>query len=288
MRAPVGIDVVSLEDEEDSVGASASNDSALQAPASLRATAGIDVACFENEEEPQDQASVDVSAGTDATPQALASHGTPLAIESGAPEAMEELVEDDGDDLFLNSCVRCGETWLLPLDFGEEFDCMDAGKPCGPQAAQAALASFELDFRGGPGGVAAPEGRPPPALVRSQLLCQILAKSLGAFEAADLMTRHGFEPPREGELTALEAELRAKRTERARALRAQARSTEGDHRKKAQRYLEGKLVDVAKGTKFLVEPKETAEQRAKTSVSISIVGSRSKPIHDAKKKGPVS
>jgi len=156
-------------------------------------------------------------------------------------------VEDDGDDLFLNSCGRCGETWLLPLDFGEEFDCMDAGKPCGPQAAQAALASFELDFRGGPGGAAASEGRPPPAPVRSQLLCQILAKSLGAFEAADLMTRHGFEPPREGELAALEAELRAKRTERARALRAQARSTEGDHRKKSQRYLDGKLVDVAKG-----------------------------------------
>eukprot|EP00443_Scrippsiella_acuminata_P063960 CAMPEP_0115560552 /NCGR_PEP_ID=MMETSP0271-20121206/100532_1 /TAXON_ID=71861 /ORGANISM="Scrippsiella trochoidea, Strain CCMP3099" /LENGTH=452 /DNA_ID=CAMNT_0002994641 /DNA_START=72 /DNA_END=1430 /DNA_ORIENTATION=+ len=59
------------------------------------------------------------------------------------PEREEEMQESEGmQDLFLNTCQSCGETWLLPVDLGEEFMCKEAGKPCGTEASQTAASTF--------------------------------------------------------------------------------------------------------------------------------------------------
>lgn len=187
------------------------------------------------------------------------------------------------EPLFLNTCPACGETWLLPVDLGQEFACMMAtGLSCaGPLSSSAEALPPEV--AGCRPGEAA-EARP----ARAELLCQVLEKHLGVLEAAELLTSYGLAPPSDGELAALSTELRCRRAERGAEQRAAIARAQGSIRKSQQRYVDGKLVEVARGSKYVVEPRESGEERAKTSCSIAILGGRGKPSRTAKKKGPVS
>jgi len=190
-------------------------------------------------------------------------------------------------ELFLNTCAACGETWLLPMDLGDDFCCQDAGKPCGEEASQAAVSTFLLAETSNESpdavkGTAGTQSRP-------RILRQILADGLGVLDATNLLLSHGFEPLYNGELEDVKQEIRRAATARNAAARKEAAyNAERGNRKRTQRYLDGQLVDLPKGSKFLVENKETAEDKQKTSVSIAIIGSRSKPMKDPseKKKGP--
>lgn len=212
--------------------------------------------------------------------------GGPGGEEATVPEE----AEDSSQELYLNTCALCGETWLLPMDLGEDFLCHEMGAPCGAEAAKAAISTFLMVPEAqGAAAAAAPgseeaAGGPSP---RWQLLCRILAEGLATLEASELLTRQGLEPLREGELAALRAELRRRGAEKA-AARAQA--ARGGSGKRAVRYLQGVQVEVEKGSKYLAVQKETREDKQKTSVSLLIIGSRTKPMTDArdKKKGPRS
>lgn len=126
--------------------------------------------------------------------------------------------------------------------------------------------------------------------LRIKLLTRVLGEGMAALEAADLLLEHGLDPPCSGELEELRVSLQEKRAQQAAEARVRARQAQdGSKVRKPQRYLDGKLVEVQKGTRYLVEPKETLEQKKTTSVSIPILGSRAKPSRDTpKKKGPQS
>lgn len=206
-----------------------------------------------------------------------------LQGESEKETEGEEDGNEEAQEFFLNTCGECGETWLLALEFGEEFVCEEAGKPCGASASKAAAASFSL------AGVATEESEAEGVSLRSQLLRRVLSEDLTTLAAADIFLSRGLDPPKPAELEHCRVELRRRRIERAREMSSEA-AREGDRltRKKQQRYLDGKLVEVSKGTKFVITPKETAEERQKTSVSIVIVGSRVINTDRTEKKGPRS
>jgi hypothetical protein len=197
------------------------------------------------------------------------------------------LAPNGEQELFLNTCLNCGETWLLAIDFGDEFVCEDAGKSCGPSASKAAASTFHISEADKEDPDV--DGQDTLPSLRTQLLKRVLAEGLTALASADLFLSSGLDPPKPGELDKCRADMQKLRAERAAAQRRN-QAVEADRltRKKQQRYLNGQLVDVQKGTKFLVEPKESAEDRMKTSCSIAILGTHSHPVRTNEKKGPKS
>lgn len=205
-------------------------------------------------------------------------------IASGATHCLGEPQQrHETDELFLNTCVKCGETRRLPADLGCDFICADAGQQCalchedmGKGQASQLHTREECDDKGA---------------LRLKLLYRVLDEGMAALESADLLLEHGLDPPRSGELEGIRASLQEKRAQQAAEARVRARQAQDSKStvRKPQRYLDGKLVEVQKGTRYLVEPKESLEQRQMTSVSIPILGSRAKPIRETtKKKGPQS
>lgn len=204
----------------------------------------------------------------------------PLEVEANGGE------ESDGD-IFMNTCIDCGETWLLSIDFGEEFWCEDAGKPCGVSASKAAASTFSF---GEPVDTEEEAGRcDATSTLRSRLLCRVLSEGLIGVDCAGIFFEKGLVPPKPSEIEAFRAEMQRRRAERAAAIKKEgAREGERMKHKKQQRYLNGQLVDVQRGSKYLVEPKESATDRQKTSCNLVIIGSRSHSSRQSEKKGPKS
>merc|ERR1712178_491653 len=166
----------------------------------------------------------------------------------------------EDSELFLNTCARCGETRLLVIDGGADFVCEEAGEVCSASIGDAPTAGGTLVAEDDEGDA---EDLP----LRSRLLQEVLSQDLTALEAADLFLRHGQDPPLELELKEEEEIVQQHARERkARERAASENEAWRARQKKQQRYLDGQLVDVQKGSKYLVAPKESAEERAKTSV----------------------
>jgi len=157
--------------------------------------------------------------------------------------------------------------------------CEGGGLACGPDASKAALSTFLTVGRTTRAQVVA-MGQ------RESLLRQALAQHLTELDTSKLLLHHGLEPPQRGELEGLKARRRQEEAER--ASRREASREAGS--KKPQRFVDGAPVEVQRGTEYLVQSKESNEERQKTSCSIAILGSRSKPSRDPseKKKGPRS
>jgi len=211
---------------------------------------------------------------------------SPRASQSGVGDIARPLAEPrqrhEADDLFLNTCAKCGETRRLPADLGTEFICADAGLQCAlchEERGKGLTSKLHLGEESDDKGA-----------LRRKLLSRVLGEGMAVLEATDLLLEHGLDPPRAGELEELRVSLQERRAQQAAEARVRARQAQDSSRvRKPQRYLDGKLVDVQKGTRYLVEPKETLEQRQKTSVSIAILGSRGGPKRDTStKKGPQS
>jgi len=125
--------------------------------------------------------------------------------------------------------------------------------------------------------------------LRRRLLQEVSAKNLTVLEAADLFLCQGEQPPSELELKAQLVDVQQRAREQ--KLRQQARVENAAWRaaqKKQQRYMDGQLVEVQRGSKYLVPPKESAVERAKTSVSIVIQGTRRVVTREKEKRGPRS
>lgn len=209
-----------------------------------------------------------------------------MAAPKGQGTIHEEQESQESEEFYLNTCRYCGETWLLSVELGEDFSCEEAGKSCGSAASRAAAASFSLE---GP-SVEDVDREAEASTLRSTLLRRVVAEGLMTLDAADLFLSKGLEAPKPGELEACKAELKQLSVDRAKAKKEEAvREVERGKRKKQQRYLNGEVVEVQKGSKYLVEKKESAEDRQKTSCSLVIIGSHthgsSKP---SEKKGPRS
>merc|ERR1719382_1402198 len=114
-----------------------------------------------------------------------------------------------------------------------------------------------------------------------------------AYEAAALLTSHGLDLPRDGELEELRSAAHAELKYEAKTRRAFMREARKEHilaKKKPQRYLNNELVQVPKegrNMKYMVTGGESAEQKQRTGVSIRMVG-RHQHAQFEKKPGPRS
>jgi len=207
---------------------------------------------------------------------------TSKASAGGVARSLGELRQwHETDEFFLNTCAMCGETRRLPADLGCDFICADAGQQCSLCHEDMAEAQASKPHLG--------EESDDKAALRRKLLCRVLGEGMTALEAADLLLGHGLDTTHSGELEALRVSLQEKRAQQSAGARLQERQARDSKAvRKPQRYLDGKLVEVQKGTRYLVEPKESLEQKQATSVSIPIYGSRAKPTRETKKKGPQS
>lgn len=194
-------------------------------------------------------------------------------------------------ELFLNVCMRCGETRLLAKDHGPDFICETAGESCVADGVFSPREAARKELAG-----AAEDGSPPEEDAdekRLELLWQVLTTDMTAYDAAALLTAHGLDPPHEGELEQLRNAAHAGFEEEAKARRAFMREARKEHiiaKKKPQRYLNNELVQVAKEgrtRKYLVTGGETAEQKQRTGVSIRLMG-RHQHSDKVKTKGPRS
>jgi hypothetical protein len=207
-----------------------------------------------------------------------------------------EEVEEEAE-MFLNTCCRCGETLLLVIDVGDEFVCEEAGKICSNPAAIADTLGYGSSQVGAPPVAKSAtaeyeqeETNHEDMPLRTRLLRRILDRDLTTLATADLFLRHGEEPPKPQEISACREEIQRRAKERKAIEKHEAaREAAKASQKKQQRYIGGQLVDVQKGSRYLVEPKESATEKAKTSISITIQGQRrANTSGEEKKKGPRS
>lgn len=199
-------------------------------------------------------------------------------------------VTHEESELFLNTCALCGETRLFVIDFGEEFVCEEAGESCTSAVVDSTV---NKDRHGGRWADEDVEDKNDDTVeemsLRVRLLQEVLAKNLTMLETADLFLRQGEQPPSELELKAQLEHVQQRAREQ--KVRQQSRVKNAAWRaaqKKRQRYRDGELVEVQRGSKYLVSAKESAAEKAKTSVSIVIQGARRIMTSDKEKKGPRS
>lgn len=202
-------------------------------------------------------------------------------------------MEDDAG-LFLNVCALCGETRLSSEDLGSTFVCQLLGEECtggAPARDEFVLRTEQKRMSseacvGMTDGVEAEGERD---RLRAGILWQALATGATFLDTASMLLAHGLEPPQEAEMEALRASARERRLMEAAesaASRVALRQAKGSKPKKQLRYLNGELVEVMKGTKYLApRPKESEEDKIKTSVSLHRLGTRSRSSKEAK-KGP--
>ena len=192
------------------------------------------------------------------------------------PKEEVEGYDRDGE-LFLNTCSQCGETWLLPFEFGEDFVCEGAVPTCGPDASKAALSTFSTVGRTTRAQVVA-MGQ------RESVLRQALAQHLTELDTSKLLLHHGLEPPQRGELEGLKARRRQEEAER--ASRREASREAGS--KKPQRFLDGAPVEVQRGTKYVVQSKESTkrDRRRRAASLFWDLGRNRREIHRRRRKVP--
>lgn len=248
-------------------------------------------------------------------------------------EGFDEEGSDDNEEeeIFDNVCGQCGAIRPLPFDLRGSFVCGVAGLECGGDELQLnscvccgkkRMCPFKVDdfVCGGCDAKALrryEEIEPPAAQEESEddglddatreamrrdnerinLLWKVLIQDVSLLDAAAFFKEHGHEAPTQEELLDLRSNtlnrFRGKTTGNRAAMRAALKSKNKGGSTK--RYLNSELVTVSKKDKYLREAKESAEDKAKTSVELYIIGIGRGGRHcvklkmdDTKKKGPMS
>lgn len=234
-------------------------------------------------------------------------------------------------ELFANLCCSCGACRELPFELGEDFLCGDVGFECDEKLYQNectncgavrmcpfSLPDFLCDRCGGTDApkrfeeLALPEGpaeeEPDDGLTteereamrkeneRTQLLWKTLIQAIPLAEAAELFQSKGHEPPTEQELMDLRtntlAHVRQKTSGRRQFMKSALKNKAAKGQTK--RFLNNEMVTVGKKDKYLHSGGESAEDKAKTSVELYIIGIGRGGRHAVKvamhekKKGPMS
>mmetsp|Transcript_3642 Transcript_3642/g.9225 ORF Transcript_3642/g.9225 Transcript_3642/m.9225 type:complete len:399 (+) Transcript_3642:66-1262(+) len=228
------------------------------------------------EEETQELQSETCAQGFD-SPSSAQEDGmqaTELTLESAS-------VAGDDQAMFMNTCCLCGETHVLIADLGHDFTCEFIDIRCMADEASASCG------RGDAAQVAPHQegtsGTDQHIDLRTRCLLQAAHEKLSRFELAELLLAKGLDPA-VSEDEVVSAIARSKD-------RAQQLAWERSRAKMgpATRYLDGQVVQLKNGTRFLQEDKESKEQRAMTSVSIRVLGSHTGTSSiKEKKKGPRS
>ncbi|CAE8700637.1 unnamed protein product, partial [Polarella glacialis] len=131
---------------------------------------------------------------------------------------------------------------------------------------------------------------------RTQLLWKVLIQGTSLPEAAQLFLDQGHQPPDEKELLDLRTNTLAHFRKKTVSSRMMAKTSLKNKNKKGvtKRWLNNEQVTVSKKDKYVREGGETAEDKAKTSVELYILGigrggrHAVKIAREVKKKGPVS
>mmetsp|Transcript_24930 Transcript_24930/g.37947 ORF Transcript_24930/g.37947 Transcript_24930/m.37947 type:complete len:171 (-) Transcript_24930:219-731(-) len=131
---------------------------------------------------------------------------------------------------------------------------------------------------------------------RTELLWKVLIYNLTAADTDLLFKEYDFQPPSPDELSKLSSSsLLHKRQTTMKTRQAMKAALKSKNKKgPVKRYLNNELVVVGKKEKYLKEEKESAEDRAKTSVELYVVGigrggrHAVKIAREEKKKGPRS
>jgi len=232
--------------------------------------------------------------------------------------------------MFVNICTDCGAERELPFDLSSNFVCGDAGFECRTdmlhenvcvQCGQTRMCPFQLpDFVCASCGGTAPrrfeevalpeapsDDEPDDGLTdeqrhalrkeneRTQLLWKALIQGLSLTQAAELFREQDHEPPSEQELMDLRTNTLAHVSKKTMGHRQMMKSALKNKNKNAtKRFLNNELVSVTKKDKYYRTGGESAEDKAKTSVELYIIGigrggrhAVKLAMHD-KKKGPVS
>jgi len=233
-------------------------------------------------------------------------------------------------ELHSNVCLSCGAARDLPFSLGDDFTCGDAGFECNERSYENVCTScgetrmcpfilndFVCDRCGGTAPKrfeemdlpeAPAEEEPDDGLTteereamrkeneRTQLLWKTLIQALPMAQAAELFQAQGHEPPTEQELMDLRtntlAHVRQKTIGRRQFMKSALKNKSSKGQTK--RFLNNEMVSVAKKDKYLHTGGESAEDKAKTSVELYIIGIGRGGRHAVKvsmhekKKGPVS
>lgn len=195
--------------------------------------------------------------------------------ESGT-DTLAHLRSDDGlttpsvddDELVFQACAHCGIERALPRGLAGvlgAFSCGELGLECVvtgalacEQGAEASGQSRHSDHE----------------RLRTQLQWKVLIYDMTAADAARLFRDHGLDPPspealrdlRTSTLASLRKKLGADRREVKTALKC------ANRKGPVKRFLHNELVTVSKKDKYMREEKESAEDRAKTSVELYVLG----------------
>lgn len=233
-------------------------------------------------------------------------------------------------ELYCNLCAGCGASRELPFSLGDDFICGDAGFECNERlyenvcthCGESRMCPFSLsDFVCDRCGGTAPkrfeemelpeapaEEEPDDGMTteereamrkendRTQLLWKTLIQGIPLPQAAELFESQGHEPPTEQELMDLRtntlAHVRQKTIGRRQFMKSALKNKSSKGQTK--RFLNNEMVTVAKKDKYLHTGGESAEDKAKTSVELYIIGIGRGGRHAVKvsmhekKKGPVS
>jgi len=177
--------------------------------------------------------------------------------------------ESDSNDLFALVCSACGMVRALPFDADDSFVCSNAGLECSVEGG----ASSSSRSRTADAGAPALDGSELENS-RTQLLWKVLIYNMSVSDTVAMFKEHGLEPPSAEELTDLRSntlETFRKKTMGSR-LFAKAAFKSKSKKGPVKRFLNNELVTVTKNDRYVREPKESAEDKAKTSVEIYVIG----------------
>lgn len=205
---------------------------------------------------------------------------------------MERQVEKN---VYSNVCISCGSVSMCPFEIKEGFVCGCNGQPPVVEDV-ASLEGLQLDEESEE-DVSAKEVLKKRSNERTQLMWKVLIHRMDAQAAATLFEEHGYDVPEPGELQRLTQNTREQFKNKSDTSRfARRRALQASNKKgPVKRFLNNELVSVKKNDKFVHSERESAEDKAKTSVELYILGigrggrhATKLPMHEKKKKGPMS
>jgi len=208
--------------------------------------------------------------------------------------------DDDHSEAIEHTCFCCGSSRWLPHQFDGNFACWEIGIPCldieSEEETSDAHRLAAIPEEGEEEAVEAERKEKERANLRIQLLWKVLIYQMATPDALQMFMDEGFDPPDDAELADLRSNTLETFRRKTQSARSAAKSALKTQSKKGQvkRFLNNEIVSVSKKDKCVREEKESAEDKAKTSVELYVIGigrggrHAVKIARDPKKKGPVS
>lgn len=210
-----------------------------------------------------------------------------------------ECVNNQDQEISANVCINCGETRMCPFTMNDGFVCGECSlttrgvirrfeEGAAPQAPRDEASDDGLDEK--------TKEAMRKANQRTQLLWKVLIQDMSIPDAAKMFLEHGHAAPDKEELLDLRSNTLENFRKKTVGNRMAAKSALKSKSKKGpeKRFLNNELVQVTKKDKYLRIAKESAEDKAKTSVELYIIGigrggrHAVKIAREEKKKGPRS